>query len=129
MEILQYIKESLLEQASSYGVDVIDIDSVNDIIHKIPTNKTTQGYLYWNILYNSYKYTGEYDYITIIKLYHKYGKDVFKLIASCDYCYSSNQSEAKGTLFDSLCLIIDLYDKRKNSKILTNSTYGILGNE
>lgn len=124
MEILQCIKESLLEQASSYGVDVIDTDSVNDIIYKMPINKTTQGYLYWNILYNSYKYTGEYDYITIIKLYHKYDKGVFKYIISCDYCYSSNQSEAKGTPFDSLCLIIDLYNLRKNSKIVTNSIYG-----
>lgn len=79
-----------------------------------PEYKTKEGQLYLKILYNSYKFRGIYDYITIVKLYHIYGKNVFQLRGiRTSYQMSYNWDSKLNTLtcngFKELCAHIDKY--------------------
>lgn len=53
-------------------------------------DESVEGGLFHQILFYSYLHHGRYDYITIIKLYKLYGKDVFKMkITTCYGLYDS----------------------------------------
>lgn len=46
--------------------------------YKLMKIDTIEGYLFWSIITYSVIYLNSIDYLTIIEIYHRYGKDVFK---------------------------------------------------
>lgn len=74
MELIKCIKDSLEKQKDVDSVDYSDSRFIDD---NLTWFCTIEGGLFWYILHTSYYKFGVFDYITLCKLYHKFGKDVF----------------------------------------------------
>lgn len=109
MELIKYVKESLIKQSRL----VIPEDGIkpyrNYISDYLLWRKTTEGWLFWAILSSSYNYLGRYDYISIYEIYHRFGKDVFRniyeskvndLYAKCDRYDITLDRKQKEKLFE-----------------------------
>lgn len=59
--------------------------------------KSIEGDLFWYILQISYEYNKVFDYIVIVRLYHRFGKDVFKneLFDLCELYDNENLIDSK----------------------------------
>lgn len=108
MKVPDFILEIFQMQCTSeYSFD-------NNGFSDLNWHNTIEGDLFWYILNSSYVTFTKYDYITIAKLYHKYGKDIFKkeifylhtLYENSQYIDSEIRSlNSEG--FDILCDILD----------------------
>lgn len=75
MELIQILKTSLETQCEKQGRTLYPSGRITD---SLDWHISIEGYLFWNILHYSRLLRGIYDYSLIVKLYHRYGKCVFK---------------------------------------------------
>lgn len=115
--LIKCVEESLLESNRSHGHKLRHHSDFNYISGSIDMNDTKEGYLFWNILNISYRTSKKYDYITIVKLYHLYGKEVFKTIIPIGYIYIGNYtSKLSHKGFDLICKILESYGNIRRYK-------------
>lgn len=109
MELLKELKSELQSECLNQNWLLYPSYYRSYILSSINFSKTRAGYLFWAILHYSYYYHGTYDYITIVKLYHKYGRSVFKINVRIYLVYINNtQSNVLSEYsFDWLCELID----------------------
>lgn len=98
MELFECVKSSLIEQNGKQGLLVTSSERKDYISQSLIWELSKEGYLFWYILHVSYYLHGIYDYITIIKLYHLYGKDVFKIEISLFKLYKTKFQNESGTI-------------------------------
>lgn len=102
MELLSSIETSLIETNERQRDRVLSsINSKTRINDSITWRHTREGHLFWNILDNSYRFTGEYDYLSIIKFYIRYGSGVFDFFIKDIFdLYEDGGNVTNGSLSD-----------------------------
>lgn len=86
MELLSCIKDTLIEQLD--GAAEYNNISFAEIYHISET--TIEGMMFWEVLFISYSIYGIYDYITLIKIYHRFGKRGMKIATPINHIYASH---------------------------------------
>lgn len=97
MELIESIRNSFYEQLKIQGIEKC-YPSDKYYIDELSWFISQESSLFWCILYNSYYRYGVYDYLTLIKIYLKFGIDGFKLDAYVNDIYRSEFDEVSGTL-------------------------------
>lgn len=114
MELIECIRKSFINQ--SYIAPNRLIAYPGYISRKLDWIRTKEGWLFWAILSNSYDYLGRYDYILLIEIYKRFGKDGFKINQSgsfvralyerCDsYAYTLDKNK-KEILFQQIAELV-----------------------
>lgn len=121
MDLIKSIRNSLITQAKKQKKislnptenEICNLNRKSYISYCITWVETSEGFLFWSILNSSYKNLGSYDYLTIIKLFNKYGHDIFalKIKNITPYLYESRVNIINNTLtnqaFTYLCKRIE----------------------
>lgn len=110
--LVESIKNSLIEQSREQGkVLIITPNGAYNLGKSLEWTDSIEGCLFWNILYNSFKYNKTYDYITITHLYHIYGESIFKLVFNVKDVYRYQFDKDKKRLtekgFNKLCKYLE----------------------
>lgn len=101
MELLSSIETSLIETNERQRDRVLSsINSRTRINDSITWKHTREGHLFWAILDASYRLTGEYDYLCIIKFYIRYGSGVFGFVIRDIFYLYEDGNVTNGSLSD-----------------------------
>lgn len=101
MKLITSIDESFTSQLyDQCGISVSCGES--DYISRLVWRNTAEGFVFWYILDFTYDIYKVYDYMTLIKIFIKFGPEIFKVNKSIGVylLYREYYDKEKGTLSD-----------------------------
>lgn len=80
MELPEGLRNSLKEISDSLNINMVSPYEDKLFIYKSISRDSREGIdmFFWDILQYSFYYRKFYDFETIVKIYHRYGVDIFK---------------------------------------------------
>lgn len=115
MKLIKSIEDEYFAQLHKENGNIPILNK--NFISKITWHRTIEGTLFWNILHYSFMLKNRYDYETLIKLFLRFGHNVFKKRINSHSIYIYHYDKEKGTLSDKgIEVLFKMINNEINSK-------------